>query len=99
LAHEINPKVSALECFESIASEHPQPDKLVSSTANVLDRIAAFIEEKKIVTIPSKDRVTVAESPSFMRALTFASMDTPGPYEDTAKEAFLLRYTSRKRLG
>ncbi|MBP9092187.1 DUF885 domain-containing protein, partial [bacterium] len=88
LAHEINPKVSALECFESIASEHPQPDKLVSSTANVLDRIAAFIEEKKIVTIPSKDRVTVAESPSFMRALTFASMDTPGPYEDTAKEAF-----------
>jgi uncharacterized protein (DUF885 family) len=88
LAHEINPKVSALECFESIASDHPQPDKLVSSTANVLDRIAAFIEEKKIVTIPSKDRVTVAESPSFMRALTFASMDTPGPYEDTAKEAF-----------
>ncbi len=88
LAHEINPKISALECFESIASEHPQPDKLVSSTANVSDRIAAFIEEKKIVTIPSKDRVTVAESPSFMRALTFASMDTPGPYEDTAKEAF-----------
>lgn len=88
LAHEINPKVSALECFESIASDHPQPDKLVSSTANVLDRIATFIEEKKIVTIPSKDRVTVAESPSFMRALTFASMDTPGPYEDTAKEAF-----------
>lgn len=88
LAHEINPKVSALECFESIASDHPQPDKLVSSTANVLDRIAAFIEEKKIVTIPSQDRVTVAESPSFMRALTFASMDTPGPYEDTAKEAF-----------
>jgi uncharacterized protein (DUF885 family) len=88
LAHEISPKVSALECFESIASDHPQPDKLVSSTADVLDRIAAFIEEKKIVTIPSKDRVTVAESPSFMRALTFASMDTPGPYEDTAKEAF-----------
>ena len=44
LAHTINPKVSALECFESIASDHPQPDKLVSSTADVLDRIAAFIE-------------------------------------------------------
>lgn len=88
LAHEINPKIGALECFESIASDHPEPAKLVSSTANVLDRIAAFIEEKKIVTIPSKDRVTVAESPSFMRALTFASMDTPGPYEDVAKEAF-----------
>jgi len=30
----------------------------------------------------------VEETPPFMRALTFASMDTPGPYEHTAKEAF-----------
>ena len=28
------------------------------------------------------------ETPPFMRALTFASMDTPGPYEEVAKEAF-----------
>ena len=30
----------------------------------------------------------VEESPPFMRALTTASMDTPGPYEKVAKEAF-----------
>jgi uncharacterized protein (DUF885 family) len=30
----------------------------------------------------------VEETPPFMRALSFASMDTPGPYERTAKEAF-----------
>jgi uncharacterized protein (DUF885 family) len=30
----------------------------------------------------------VEETPPFMRALTFASMDTPGPYEHVAKEAF-----------
>jgi len=28
------------------------------------------------------------ETPPFMRALTFASMDTPGPFENVAKEAF-----------
>jgi hypothetical protein len=30
----------------------------------------------------------VEETPPFMRALTSASMDTPGPYEKVAKEAF-----------
>jgi uncharacterized protein (DUF885 family) len=30
----------------------------------------------------------VEETPPFARALTFASMDTPGPYEKVAKEAF-----------
>jgi len=88
LAHEIDPKVSVRECFDNIASDHPSPDKLVPATADVLDRISKFVVDKKIATIPSTDRVTVAESPSFMRALTFASMDTPGPYEDKAKEAF-----------
>ena len=30
----------------------------------------------------------VEETPPFMRALTTASMDTPGPFEKVAKEAF-----------
>lgn len=88
LAGQINPKISALECFASISSDHPPSEKLVPATAAVLDRLAEFIEKKEILTIPSSDRVTVAESPSFLRALTFASMDTPGPYESKAKEAF-----------
>lgn len=87
LAHEVDPQAKVEDCFASISSNHPRPDQLVSSTAAVLDSLIAFIEKNEIVTIPGKDRVTVAESPSFLRALTFASMDTPGPYEK-AKEAF-----------
>jgi len=30
----------------------------------------------------------MAETPPFMRAMTFASMDTPGPFEKVAEEAF-----------
>ena len=44
--------------------------------------------EKQIVTIPSPVLPILEETPPFMRALTFASMDTPGPYETVAKEAF-----------
>jgi hypothetical protein len=50
--------------------------------------LRGFIERAHIVTIPSPVLPIVEETPPFMRALTFASMDTPGPYEHTAKEAF-----------
>jgi uncharacterized protein (DUF885 family) len=41
------------------------------------------------VTIPSDVRPIVEETPPFMRATTFASMDTPGPFETHATEAYL----------
>ena len=40
------------------------------------------------MTIPSPVLPILEETPPFMRATTFASMDTPGPYETVAKEAF-----------
>lgn len=88
VAKEINPKLSPSKVFEEIAKEHPTNEALVSSTQACLDRLRDYCEKENICTIPSQDKVTVAESPSFYRALTFASMDTPGPYEDKAKEAF-----------
>src|SRR6267378_33589 len=47
-----------------------------------------FIADRRIVTIPSPVPPLVEETPPFMRALTFASMDIPGPFEKRAKEAF-----------
>ncbi len=49
---------------------------------------ASYIVQHRIVTIPSPVPPIVEETPPFMRALTSASMDTPGPYEKVAKEAF-----------
>ncbi|MBU6453636.1 MAG: DUF885 family protein [Cyanobacteria bacterium REEB67] len=88
VAYQINPKLSTSACFEEISKHHPRPERLVSGTASVLDGLRSFCLDKGIVSIPSKEQVTVAETPSFLRALTFASMDTPGPYESQAKEAY-----------
>ena len=44
--------------------------------------------EHKIVKIPSEVRAQVKETPSYERATSFASMDTPGPFEKKATEAF-----------
>jgi uncharacterized protein (DUF885 family) len=88
VSHEINPALSTSDCFAEVAKSHPTPDQLVPGTAAVLDGLRSFCLDKNLVTIPSKEQVTVAETPSFLRALTFASMDTPGPYETKAKEAY-----------
>ena len=47
-----------------------------------------FIKDNKIITIPSEVRPTITETPPYARSGTFASMDTPGPYETKATEAF-----------
>jgi uncharacterized protein (DUF885 family) len=47
-----------------------------------------FIRAHNIVTIPSDVKPIVEETPPFMRATTFASMDTPGPFEKHATEAY-----------
>src|SRR5262249_31884267 len=87
-AKEIDPSKPPMEVLQSVASDHPKPDDLISSTSGVLESIRSYCIDHKIVGVPSEERVKVAETPPFMRALTFAAMDTPGPFEKKAKEAY-----------
>lgn len=87
-AGKIDNNKSPLKVYEAVASKHPRPDRLIASVSGVLEEIRRFCVEKPVVTIPGEKRVTVAETPPFMRALTFASMDTPGPFEKNASGAF-----------
>ena len=88
VAGQIDPKRAPEEILHDLEKDHPTADKLLSSFRDVLGGLRDFIETKHIVTIPSKVPPIVEETPPFMRALTSASMDTPGPYEKVAKEAF-----------
>ena len=87
-AKEIDPNKSVTDVFTAISSDHTTPDKLVSSVQGVLDHLRQYCVDKNIITIPAKDALTVQETPPFMRALTFASMDQSGPFEQKAKEAY-----------
>jgi uncharacterized protein (DUF885 family) len=88
IAAQIDPKKSAEQVREELQADHPQPDQLLQTFTNDLSGIRQFIIDKHIVTIPSPVPPIVEETPPFARALTFASMDTPGPYEKVANEAF-----------
>ncbi len=87
-AREIDPARPPVEVFRAIQKDHPTEQALIPDTARDLDMIRQFVIDRHIITIPSPVRATVAETPQFMRATSFASMDTPGPFETKATEAY-----------
>jgi uncharacterized protein (DUF885 family) len=88
VAKELEPNKDAREVLEELGENHPAPDQLIPSFRATFDGLVKFIREHHIVTIPSDVRPIVEETPAFMRATTFASMDTPGPFEKHATEAY-----------
>jgi Bacterial protein of unknown function (DUF885) len=88
VAAELDPNKTPSEVLAELVADHPAPDHLLQAFRDKFNELVSFIREKHIVTIPSDVRPIVEETPPFMRATTFASMDTPGPYEKVAKEAY-----------
>jgi uncharacterized protein (DUF885 family) len=87
-AKKIDPNKTAQRILTESEKDHPAPDKLLQTFRDTLGGLRDFVTQHHIVTVPSQVMPIVEETPPFMRALTFASMDTPGAYEKVAKEAF-----------
>lgn len=87
-AAKIDAKKPPRQVLGDLEKDHPPAADLLSTFRGVLGGLREFVEQKQIVTIPSPAPPIVEETPPFMQALTTASMDTPGPYEKVAKEAF-----------
>jgi len=85
---EIDAKKTPRQILQELESDHPAPDQLLQSFRDTFSSLRGFIQEKHIVTVPSPVLPILEETPPFARALTTASMDTPGPYETVAKEAY-----------
>ena len=88
IAHEVDPAKQPTAVLNELGSDHPAPSHLLKAFSDTFDGLIQFIQAKHIITIPSDIRPTLEETPPFMRATTFASMDTPGPFEKKAREAY-----------
>jgi uncharacterized protein (DUF885 family) len=88
VAKELEPNKDARAVLEELGANHPAPDHLLDAFRATFDGLVSFIRTNHIVTLPSDVRPIVEETPPFMRATTFASMDTPGPFEQHATEAY-----------
>jgi len=88
VAKEVDPSKTPQEVLAELATIHPAPDKLLDSFRDTFSSLIAFIRAHNIITIPSDVQPTLEETPPFMRATTFASMDSPGPFETNSTKAY-----------
>jgi uncharacterized protein (DUF885 family) len=88
IAKEVDPTKTPQQVLAELATIHPAPDKLLSAFQNTFTSLITFIDTHHIITIPSKVEPTLEETPPFMRATTFASMDSPGPFETHSTKAY-----------
>jgi len=87
IAARIDPEKSPAEVMDAVTRDHPPADQVIAVITAGLASLRDFVRAKQIATIPSDVLPIVSETPPFRRATTFASMNTPGPFEK-ATEAY-----------
>ena len=87
-AAQIAPGRTARQVLDAVSTDHPAAADLLAVTQSRLNGLRRFIEEHHLLTVPPSVAAKVVETPPFMRAVTIASMDTPGPFETKATEAY-----------
>jgi uncharacterized protein (DUF885 family) len=88
VAEVVAPGRGVSAALQLLERDHPSADGLVGEARADLDRIRAFVQSENILTPPARENLSVAETPEYARALSFASTDAPGPFERVATESY-----------
>jgi len=87
-ARRIDPNKTPAEVMKSLSDAHPTAADLIPSVRRSVEAARRYLIDHGIATVPSEVRPKVEETPPYARSGSFASMDTPGPSETRATEAF-----------
>jgi len=87
-AHAIDPSKTPLEVVTLVQADHPAPSQLLATAQADLNTLVALIKTKGIIDLPPAPIAKVVKTPSFQAQTSFASMDSPGPLETKATEAY-----------
>jgi uncharacterized protein (DUF885 family) len=87
-ARQVNPTAPLEAVLKEIRAQHPTADTLIPTARDELAGLRAFVLDHRIATIPSDLLPKVEETPGFQRATTAAALDSPGPLERRATQAF-----------
>ncbi|HVR85799.1 MAG TPA: DUF885 domain-containing protein [Planctomycetota bacterium] len=74
------------QLLRETSREHPKAETLISDTQALLGDLKAWAST--VVSVPPEAACKVQETPVFRRSLSFASMETPGPFEQVARDAY-----------
>jgi uncharacterized protein (DUF885 family) len=87
-ARLIDPHAAPSAVADRLRADHPTADALIPTAQSDLNALVAFIKERHIIDLPDAPVAKAVPTPQFERQFTFASMDSPGPLETRATEAY-----------
>lgn len=95
LASRISPGLTVARVVEELSKEHPAVDDLIPFYRRSVHEAREFVLEHGILDIPPGEDLRIEETPLFSRSLSFASMDTPGPFEQSNEAYFYVTPADR----
>lgn len=75
------------EVMDGVTQNIPTPEELLPTARGYVKQARQFILDNDILTLPSDRSPVVRPTPEYAR-MGFASMSTPGPFEEEATEAY-----------
>lgn len=87
VAAEVDPDRAPADVMAEITEDFPSPEQLISTAEALVVDAQAFVKENEIIPLPSEKLPTVRPTPEYRR-MSFASMESPGPFETAVQEAF-----------
>lgn len=87
VAAEFDPDATPAEAMAAVAGNTSTPEELLPTARRYVEQARRYIIENDILTLPSDTMPIVRATPEYAR-MGFASMSTPGPFENAATEAY-----------
>lgn len=76
------------EVLDSIASDHPAKDELLTVCRKNLEELTEFVKQKDLVDLTGMNPLEVDWEPEFSRGVAIAGMDSPGPLDKSLKSFY-----------
>jgi uncharacterized protein (DUF885 family) len=75
--------------LETIAEDHPTPDRLLDECRAWLSRIETFCRDRGIIGLPDEP-LAIEWTPVFLRAFAMAMLHAPGPFDRNERTYFFV---------
>jgi uncharacterized protein (DUF885 family) len=74
--------------MDELAKDHGKPENLVADARQTVEKIKAFIGDRKILTLPDPDTCKVVEMPEFQRGFSVAYLNPAPPLDPKAASLY-----------
>jgi uncharacterized protein (DUF885 family) len=74
--------------IDAVSQEHGQPENLVADAQATVEKIKAFIRERRYLRLPEPDQCQVIEMPEFRRGNTLAYLENAPPLDPKASSYY-----------